>query len=193
MTRTRLTTRSLARDDGYTLPELLVSSVLLVALLAVMAATLTVIARSQPRIAERSTQLEQGRAMIERVTRELREGSDLQSPTATGLSLLTFVRTQQCGSGTQPISAASPAVRCRVSYTCTAGSCWRTEALPDGTNPGPAVRAVEGLKTTEVFEYWPSPNAAEHVSVTLEYPALEGGESVTLSDGAALRNVGESP
>jgi hypothetical protein len=150
-----------------------------------------VIARTQPRIAERSAQLEQGRAMVERVTRELREGSDLQSPTATGLSFLTFVRTQQCGSGTQPTSSATPGLRCRVSYTCTAGTCWRTEALPDGSSPGPAVKAVEGLNTTEVFDYSPSPTAAEHVAVTLEYPALEGDESVTLSDGAALRNVGE--
>ena len=190
MIRIKQTVRSLTQEDGYTLPELLSAAVLLVGLLGVMGGLLTVVVRTQPRIAERSAQIQDGRAMIERVTRELREGSGLQAPAASSVSFLTFVRTQQCGSATPPSSTAAPAIRCRVTYACTAGSCLRTEALPDGTNPGGAVRVVEGLNSTEVFGYWPSPADPEQVTVTLEYPAAGGGESVTLSDGASLRNSG---
>jgi hypothetical protein len=39
-----------------------------------------------------------------------------------------------------------------------------------------------------VFSYVPSTNPT-YVSVTLEYPGRGGEESVTLTDGAAMRNV----
>jgi hypothetical protein len=111
----------------------------------------------------------------------------LQSPTSSSLSFLTFVRRQQCGTSQAPSSSAAPAIQCRVSYACADGECWRTEALPDGSGPGPAVMLVDGLRSNAVFEYWPT-DAPHHVTVTLEYPDEEGGESITLSDGAAFRN-----
>jgi hypothetical protein len=49
------------------------------------------------------------------------------------------------------------------------------------------VRLVDGLRSNAVFTYAPAVNPG-HVTVTLEYPGDDGEETVTLSDGAALRN-----
>ena len=188
MNRIRQRARTISREDGFTLPELLLAAALLIGLMGVMAAMITVVARTQPRIAERSGQIQSGRVMIEQLTRELREGSQLSgTQTASTLSFLTFVRRQVCGGTALPTSAATPAIECRVSYTCTAGACTRVEALPSGNQPGPPVRIVEGLNSSEVFGY-SAPTNPGHVTVNLEFPAQEGDEAVTLSDGAALRN-----
>ena len=172
----------IARDEGFTLVELLMAAALLLGLLAVMGASLTVIAGSQPRIADRSAQIQQGRVMIERLTRELREGSNLQAPTASSLTFFTYVRTQACGESNPPASPSEPAIQCQVSYVCTAGTCTRQEG---GGSP---VELVDGLNSNEVFTYTPATDP-DHVTVTLEYPGEDGGESVTFSDGAALRNA----
>lgn len=183
MTPMNETIRALPRQNGFTLPELLTAMAALIGLVAVMGTLIMVVVRTQPQVAERSAQIQNGRAMIERITRELREGSALISATSSGLSFMTFVRGQQCGSPTPPASAATPAIRCQVTYTCAGGTCQRTEP------PGGPVTLVEGLNTSAVFSYTP-PTNPRHVTVTLEYPARVGGESITLSDGAALRNAG---
>lgn len=194
MVRMKQTARAVSQEDGFTLPELLMAMTLLIGLLAVMGVGLGVVMRTQPRVAERSAQIQAGRAMTDRITRELREGSQITAPPSpvapspTSISFVTFIRTVQCGVSQPPASSATPAIECRVTYACTAGTCMRTEALPDGSNPGAPVRLVDGLRTSEVFGFWPSPGDPRHVTVTLEYPAEGGGEAVTLSDGAALRN-----
>jgi hypothetical protein len=125
--------------------------------------------------------------MIERLTREVREGSTVATATASEFSFVTFVRAQPCGGTGQP-SETTPAIQCRVTYACSGGTCTRTEALPDGSGGGTPVTLVEGLNTPNVFTYSPA-TIPRYVTVTLEYPARQGGESITLSDGAALRNV----
>jgi type II secretory pathway pseudopilin PulG len=176
------------REDGYTLPELVMAATALIGLVAIMGAGLTTIARNQVRIADRSAQIQQGRTMIERITRELREGSGVQNPTSSSLSFLTYVRRQQCGGSESPTSETTPAIQCRVTYTCSSGVCTRAEALPNGSGSGPAVILVEGLRSNSVFTYAPNATNPGHVTVTLEYPGQDGDETVTLSDGAALRN-----
>lgn len=178
---------SLTEDHGYTLTELLLTATALIGLLAVMGAGITTIARNQVRVADRSAQIQEGRAMIERITRELREGSGVQNPTPSGLSFLTYVRRQECGGSEPPASDDTAAIQCRVTYACTDGACTRTEARPDGFEPGPTVRLVEGLRSSAIFTYVPADNPG-YVTVTLEYPGQNGDETVTLSDGATLRN-----
>ena len=163
------------------------AAAILIGLLAIMGAGITVIARNQVRIADRSAQIQQGRAMIEGITRELREGSGVQNQTSSSLSFLTYVRGQQCGGSEPPASDDTPAIQCRVTYACSDGGCTRTEARPDGSGPGPPVRMVDGLRSDAIFTYVPAGNPG-HVTVTLEYPGEDGDETVTLSDGAALRN-----
>jgi type II secretory pathway pseudopilin PulG len=178
--------RSLAREQGFTFPELLVASTALILLLGIMGAGIALVARNQVQVADRSAQIQQGRVMIERITRELREGSGVQNPTSTGVSFLTYVRHQTCG-GAQLTSESAPSIQCRVTYSCSGGACTRTEALPDGSGAGPAETQVEGLRSNAVFTHVPPTNPG-HVTVTLEYPADDGEESVTFSDGASLRN-----
>jgi hypothetical protein len=179
--------RSLADERGTTLMELMLASTALIALLAIMGAGIVLVSQNQVRVADRSAQIQRGRAMIEGITRELREGSVVQNPTSSGLSFLTYVRRQQCGGSQPPTSDATPAIQCRVTYACAGGTCTRTEALPDGSGAGPAVRLVDGLRSNAVFAHTPAVNPG-HVTVTLEYPGKNGDETVTLSDGAALRN-----
>jgi hypothetical protein len=73
-----------------------------------------------------------------------------------------------------------------VTYTCTAGTCTRVEADLSTGAQGPALQQFSGLATSSVFAYQtdpaadcPVPNAA--------------GEAITITDGATLRNAGESP
>jgi hypothetical protein len=170
------------------MPELVMAATALIGLLGIMGTGITVVAHNQARIADRSAQMQEGRVMVERLTRELREGSGVQSPTSSSLSFLTYVRRQQCGGSESPTSETTPAIQCRVTYTCSSGACTRAEALPNGSGSGPAVLLVDGLRSNAVFTYAPNATNPGHVTVTLEYPARDGDETVTLSDGAALRN-----
>lgn len=185
--RTKKHCTSLCRDSGYTLIELLMASTALIGLLAISGAGIATLARNQVRVADRSAQIQEGRAMLDRVTRELREGSGVQNPTTSGLSFLTYVRRQQCGGTQPPTSQDTPAIQCRVTYTCEGGQCNRVEALPDGSGAGPSVRQVEGLRSSSIFAYDP-PSNPSHITVTLEFPGQNGAETVTLSDGTSLRN-----
>ena len=57
--------------------------------------------------------------------------------------------------------------------------------------PGPAVQVVNGLSSTNVFSYTPpTPTAPAYVGVTLAFPAKGGSDAINLTDGAALRNPG---
>jgi hypothetical protein len=76
-----------------------------------------------------------------------------------------------------------------VTYSCSSGACTRTEAKPDGTSPGPAVRVVSGLLSTNVFTYTPPTSTAPgYVNVNLAFPPGGAHQGITLSDGVALRN-----
>ncbi len=112
---------------------------------------------------------------MERMTRELRQGATVQTATATQLSIVTYVHSQTCGG-----SSASTAIPCRVTYTCTAGACTRTEAKPDGTSPGPAVTVVSGLQNSNVFTYSPNSRAPAYVGVSFAF-AAGGQNAITLS------------
>ena len=144
--------------------------------------------KAQPRITDKGAAIEQGRAWTERLTRELRQGGTVTgSPTASQLAFLTYVRHSSCGT-----LAAGNSIQCRVTYTCTAGTCSRTEGNPDGSQTGPPQEMVTGLQSSSVFTYSPSAAVPEYVGVTLMFPATdEPGETedaITLTDGVTLRN-----
>jgi hypothetical protein len=129
---------------------------------------------SQPKQSARLDKVQDARTTSERIVRELRQGSDAPTATSSQLSIETY-----CGGGASP---------CRVTYTCTAGTCTRVEAQPDGTSPGPATAVVSGLSNTIVFSYSPSSSAPRWVGITLQFPAEGGDDAITVEDGAALRN-----
>lgn len=180
--------RRLSDERGFTFPELLVAGMITVALLGSLGYLFVIAERHQPQVAERAEQIQDGRVAVENITREIREAyAVVGTPTSSSLSLNTFVRHTSCGATTFRTST-EPAIACRVSYTCTAGSCLRTEANTNGSNPGQAVRVVEGLRSSAVFTYQEVPSGAAFVDVTFEFPNDDGGESITIADGAELRN-----
>jgi len=48
--------------------------------------------------------------------------------------------------------------------------------------------AVSGLSSNDVFSYSPDATDPTYVGITLVFPAENGEEAITLTDGVALRN-----
>jgi Tfp pilus assembly protein PilW len=182
------TRRRLAEEGGVTLVEMLVAGILAVALVGTLGYLFLIAQRNQPQVAERSFEIQDGRVKAESITREIREAyAIVGTPTSNSLSINTFVRHTSCGaSSTLPANADS--IACRVTYTCNEGTCTRVEANTNGTNPGPADILVEGLVSDAVFTTQTTPSGSTHIDVRLSFEGEDGDESVTISDGAELRN-----
>jgi prepilin-type N-terminal cleavage/methylation domain-containing protein len=186
--RARKATAMIRREEGgFTLIELLIATALG---LVVIGAALTVFIggiRSQPRAASKAAALEGARVTVDRITRELRQGLEIPAgttPSASKLSIVTYVKAATCGG-----TAGGTSIPCRVTYSCSGETCTRVVAAPDGSAPGPSERVATGLSSPNVFSYTPNATAPTYVGVSFSFATK--GEPVTLGDGAALRNVGE--
>lgn len=170
-------------QEGFTLPELLMATVLGLLVVGVAATVFSAAVRSQPGLTKRGDAISQARFTMERLTRELRQGASVYTATPTQLSFLTYVDSDPCAG-----AHSSTANACRVTYTCTTTACTRVEAKPDGTSPGGAVTVVSGLSSGNVFSYSPSTTAPMYIGATFTFPGQNGDDAITVSDGAALRN-----
>lgn len=171
-------------EAGFTLVEMLVASAAAVILLAGVVTVMATTLRSQPRVSEKSADIGQGRTALESIVRELRQASSVVTgSTASSLSIITYVPTT-CDAAT----SATP-TQCRVNYVCASGTCTRTVRSLSNTGTSPAVKVVTGLSSNNVFGYSPSVTTPSFIGATLAF-ANEGSESVTLTDGSALRNTG---
>jgi prepilin-type N-terminal cleavage/methylation domain-containing protein len=181
--------RAIATETGgFTLPELLIATMIGLIVIGAAVTAMTVGVNSQPRLNSQAASVQQARTTMERITRELRQGSSVPTATASQLSIVTYVNSATCGG-----TPANSSIACRATYTCAAGACSRTEAKPDGTAPGPAVQVLSGLSSTNVFSYTPPTSTAPaSVGVTLSFAAQGANQGITLSDAAALRNPGAS-
>jgi prepilin-type N-terminal cleavage/methylation domain-containing protein len=171
------------RADGFTLPELLMGMVIGLLVVGTGVTVFTTALSSQPRTSDRLAKISEARTASEGIVRELRQGWDTPTAASSQLSLLTYVHRATCGG-----AAAASSIPCRVTYTCTAGSCTRTEAKPDGSSPGAPRTIISGLSSNAVFTYSPSASAPSWVGITLAYAGAGGDDAVTVEDGAALRN-----
>jgi prepilin-type N-terminal cleavage/methylation domain-containing protein len=171
------------RENGFTLVELLVSMMLGLMVVGTGVMVFSASVHTQPEQRARGGSIQQARTTLERITREIRQGWDVLTATSQQLTLLTYVKSVTCGG-----APGTTAIPCRVSYTCTAGSCIRVESLPNGSSPGPAVTVVTGLSSVMVFGYSPSASSPTNVNVTLSFPAATGDDAITVEDGATLRN-----
>ena len=175
-------------ESGFTLAELLVAMTLGVVVMGGVMILLIGAMRSQPRLEKQGTNIQTARFVLERLTREIRNGVVVDKATASSLSFQTYVRHTTCGGSTMAASAVS-STRCEVTYACSGTSCTRTEAAP-GTYTGTAVTIFSGLNnSTSVFSYKPSSTLPTYVEVTLRVPDPSGSGSLTISDGASLRNA----
>lgn len=179
-----IATRLREDQDGYTLTELLVGLTISLLVIGAGAMVVTMAVTTQPQTTERAGQIQQGRVMIENLTRELRQGESVLSASNSGLELLTYVPVATCGG-----SGGGPAQLCRVSYTCGSSSCARTEMGSTGAGASSTTTVVSGVTGPNVFFPGQTPPAdPTYVGVRLVYPQESGEEAVTIDDGAALRN-----
>jgi type II secretory pathway pseudopilin PulG len=178
---------AIRREEGMTLPELLIVMVLGILVFSIGLMMLNFAVRTEPRLSERAASVQQGRALMERLTRELRQGATVRVATPSLLVFSTYVKQASCGG-----ASSTTAIQCQVEYLCMDGACSRTERNTNGTGGGEPVELVDGLMSSDVFSYVPSPTSPEYVNVRLVYPATdEQGETedaVTLEDGVNLRN-----
>jgi hypothetical protein len=155
--------------------------------MVVLGAAVTIFTGSlngQSALQSRAFNVQQGRTTVDRMVREIHQGSTVTTATPSQLTFITYVDSATCGG-----APASTAIQCQVSYTCTAGSCTRVERNTNGTGGGNARQVATGLSSSSVFSYSPSPSAPTYVGVTLSFTAQPGQNAVTLADGAALGNV----
>jgi prepilin-type N-terminal cleavage/methylation domain-containing protein len=176
--------RRLRRSErGFTLPELLVAAMIGLIVAGAGMTLLVTMVQSQPAVSERAGQVQQGRTMLEVLSRELRQGESVLSPTASGLAVLTYVNSATCGG-----ASASTSILCRVTYACGSTSCTRTEQNPDGTGSATPETVVRGIMGPNVFSYQGTPGDPSYIGIRLVFPTDDGAEAITLDGGAALRN-----
>jgi type II secretory pathway pseudopilin PulG len=192
--------RGPAGEAGLTLVELLVASAMSVVLLGAIGSMVISTMRAQPKISKSAQNVSSGRWVLDRMTRELRNGIRVDQATASKLSFLTYVRHATCG-GTTLLIAKEPSIKCEVTYQCTTTACTRTEAA-DGVYAGTAQPMFSGINSSNIFCYVPSAEAdpltcgaakaaaeVTYVSIRLRLPDPSGAGSLTVSDGASLRNA----
>jgi prepilin-type N-terminal cleavage/methylation domain-containing protein len=175
--------RGRGEDDGFTLVEVLVAMTIGLVVIGGGVLMFTAAVQSQPRQSAHLASERTARSTSEEIVRELREGWSTTTATSSQLSFLTYVHSATCGG-----AYATTSIACRVTYTCTSGTCTRVEAQPNGTSPGPAQRLVTGLSNGTVFTYSTGSGGSTWVGVTLQFPGEDGGEGITVEDGATLRN-----
>jgi type II secretory pathway pseudopilin PulG len=175
-------------EAGFTLIELLVSSTMGVIVMGAVAALLITAVKDQPQISEKSQNISTARWVLERLTREIRNGIAVTPGRATGseVSFRTYVRSSTCEGG--KLASSAPAIECQVTYRCTTTSCSRTQSAP-GVFTGTARTIFSGIDDSNVFSYVPSASAPTFIRITLNIPNPSGTGDLTVSDGASLRNA----
>jgi prepilin-type N-terminal cleavage/methylation domain-containing protein len=191
----------MAREEGFTLIEMLVAMTMGVVVMGGVMILLIGAMRSQPKLESQGTNIQTARWVMERMTREIRNGIRVDKATPSSVSFQTYVRHTTCG-GTTALASTAAATKCEVTYTCSGEFCTRIEAAP-GVYTGTATRIFSGLgNPAAVFCFVPSENkdpsecgqaksgsSPTYVGVTLEIPDSEGSGGLTASDGASLRNA----
>lgn len=188
MSRLRATFGVTEPEAGVTLVELLVAMAMGVILMSAVSAMVIGAMRAQPEVSGRAQNISEARWVLERLTRELRNGIAVETATPSEVSFRTYVRRTSCGvEGTLPSS--SPAIECQVTYSCTTTSCTRGEAEPGSTEAGSETTIFTGIDDSSVFSYSPNAEEATYVGATLHIPNPSGPADLTISDGASLRNA----
>ena len=170
-------------EEGFTLVEALVAIGLSMLIIGAAVQMFTAAGSSQPRESSRAGQIQGARTAIDRMTRELRQGSSVPVATSSQLSMITYVNAASCAG-----APSTTSIQCRVTYACSGSACTRSVANTNGTGGGSAKTVVSGLGSPAIFTYSPSSANPTYVGVHLVFPADSGDDAVTLDDGVALRN-----
>jgi type II secretory pathway pseudopilin PulG len=175
-------------ERGWTLIELLIAVSMMLGLFFAALPIIDGAANTEGRIQTAAFSIGDARVFSDQVLRDLRPTTAVPgnpSTPAPALTVDTFVR-HSCGSGT-PSAEDDPPTPCRVTYSCSGGTCTRQE------QGGPVLTMITGLSDDVVFS--PETNTYDQtvfVGITIELPSQDGPseDAITLQDGTALRNVG---
>jgi hypothetical protein len=176
------------REAGLTLIELLVASAMSVIVVGAATAMLISVVRQQPQISERSQDVSTTRFVLERMTREIRNGISVvpEASSASNLTFYAYVRHANCGSSAALPPGESARV-CKVTYSCGATACTRAETTSTDPGAGTPVPLFSGIDNANVFNYDPDLEEASFVGITFRVPDPRGEAHLTISDGATLR------
>jgi len=174
-------------EAGMTLVEMLVAAAMSVVIVGGAGTMLISSVRNQPKLTKRSQDVANVRWILERMTREIRNGVVVDRAAPSEVSFKTRVRHTVCG-GAVAMGPQEPSRECEVTYRCSTTSCSRIEALP-GVYEGTAARMFSGINSSNVFNYSPDEEHPTFIGVTLTLPNAGGTGNLTVSDGAALRSA----
>jgi type II secretory pathway pseudopilin PulG len=176
-------------EAGFTLVEMLIAAAIGIVVLGATSTMLVSAVRTQPKISNRAENASTSRWVLERMTREIRNGIAVKPGSSVSTLVFTaHVRSSACGAGTA-LPASSSSIECKVTYSCNTTSCTRSETTPAATGSGTPVTIFTGIDSEKVFSYTPSIERASFVGVTLRFPNPDGGGDFTISDGATLRGA----
>jgi len=191
VSRLRTLRRGRSREGGFTLVELLVAAGMGVVLMGAVASLVISAVKYQPKITKKAENISTARYVLDRMTRELRSGERIEAGSASEVVFVSYGRHSPCGS-TTTLASNLPAVPCKITYRCTTSYCSRTEAAPaSAPGSGTTQRLFSGINSNQVFSFQPAgkPAEATYVKVTFSVPDPQGAGSLTVSDGASLRNA----
>lgn len=170
-------------ESGVSLIELMVGISMSLVVLAGGLVTLELATRQQPRINERGDRIQESRAVLERITRELRQTYAVNASSSSSLDVYTY-------KGTGDSSAAQ---QTRVVFDCSGGSCTRQQGDVSGGALDSADELIEGVTNADIFTYTPDNVNPEYVQVKFTFEikreASDPTDDVTVSDGVQLRNA----
>jgi prepilin-type N-terminal cleavage/methylation domain-containing protein len=176
-------------EEGFTLIELLVAAAMSVVLIGAASTMVISAVQTQPELSKRSQDVSSARWILERMTREIRNGIVVDSASGSTVSFKAYVRHSECG-GSALLPAGSSSIECEITYDCSTGtSCSRTEREPNVLSGGTARTVFTGIASDKVFNFSPNATEASFIGVTLRFPNPDGGGFLTISDGASLRTA----
>jgi Tfp pilus assembly protein PilV len=197
----RLRLRRLDDEAGMTMIEVLVALIMGTVVIGGATTMLISAVRQQPEQQQQAQNISTARYELERMTREIRNGTSVSSAAGSSVSFVARVRRTACGGGVQTSSTA-PSIECQIAYACTTTACTRTEREVGKTSGGTATTVITGIDSAEVFCFVPSANtdptecgpakpgtSPTYVGITLSVPNPSERGHLTISDGASLRGA----
>lgn len=174
-------------EDGFTVVELLVATVMMVIISGATVSLFISTLKDQTRITKNAARVGDGRVALRTIVDDIRQASAITTtPKAEELSITTYVHASTC---TSAPSATATAIACAVTYKCLQETSKTTFECTRSVGGGTAVKVATGLSSKAVFTYTPSAaTTATYITAKLVYPATSGTYTTTLENGAALRN-----
>jgi hypothetical protein len=161
------------------LPEMLVGTVVMLAVLAAALAFHQVANRQHDRVEARVAALLQQQSGMERMTRELRQANSIVPVSSRAVDSVTWVAP----------SGGGDKVERRVRYECEDGTCNRFEGPPGGELTSGPVAVISDVRNSNVFNVLPDLINPNYLSVHVQVNIAGYTNPITLRGGLALPNI----